>query len=144
MLPTTSRYRAFWPTDLQEVDRLFDSFFVRPGLERTAWSPRADLYETDEEFRVELDLPAFEAADVNLTVERGVLTIRGEREVEAESEESDYHVRERYVGNFTRRFSLPRNIDAEHVEAKLENGVLSVLLPKAAEAKPRQIEVSVK
>lgn len=91
-----------------------------------------------------LDTPAFEAADVHVTVERGVLTIRGERAVEAEREGADYHVRERYVGNFTRRFSLPTNIDAEHIEAKLENGVLSVLLPKAAEAKPRQIEVTVK
>ncbi len=73
-----------------------------------------------------------------------MLTIRGERETETEREEAEYHVRERYVGSFARRFALPRNIDAEQVEAKLENGVLSVLLPKAAEAKPRQIEVSVR
>ena len=144
MLPTTSRVRAFWPTDLPEMDRLLDSFFVRPGFQPSAWSPRADLYETDDEFRVELDLPAFDASDVHLTVERGVLQIRGERDVTTEREEADYHVRERHTGNFSRRFALPRNIDTDRVEAKLENGVLSVLLPKAAEAKPKQIEVSVK
>ena len=142
MLPTTNRVRMFWP-DAQEMDRLFEGFF-RPGAQPTSWTPRADLYETDDDFNVELDLPAYGADDVEVTVERGVLTVRGERTTETEREGADYHVRERYLGSFVRRFKLPSNVDAGNVEAGLENGVLSILLPKAAEAKARQIEVSVK
>lgn len=145
MLPTTSnRFRSLWPSDLLEVDRLFDNLFTRPSVEWTGWRPRADLFETADDFRVELDLPGFAPGDVSVTVDRGVLTITGERSDVVEKEGENCHVRERRVGKFTRSFSLPSNLDAQQVKANLENGVLTILLPKLAEAKPRQIEVDVK
>ncbi len=146
MLPTTiNRLRTLWPTDISyELDRLFDDFYTHPAVEWTGWRPRADLFETDDDYRLQLDLPGFRVEDVNVTVDRGMLTISGEREMVAEKEGENYHVRERHVGKFARGFSLPTHLDAEHVKANLENGVLTVLLPKLAEAKPKQIEVVVK
>ncbi len=146
MLPTRiNRLRTFWPTDIAcELDRLFDDFYTRPAVEWTGRRSRADLFETDDDYRLELDLPGFRVEDVSVTVDRGMLTISGERGMVAEKEGENYHVRERHVGKFVRSFSLPTHIDAEHVKANLENGVLTVLLPKLAEAKPKQIEVAVK
>ena len=145
MLPTTiNRFRTLWPADLFEMDRLFEDLLTRHSAEWTGWRPSADLYETDDDFRLELELPGFDAGDVHVTVDRGMLTVTGERTVESEREGENCHVRERHEGKFARGFPLPTNVDAEAVKADLENGVLTVLLPKLAEAKPRQIEVAVK
>lgn len=145
MLPTTiNRFRTFWPAELLDMDRLFEDVFARPSVEWTGWRPRADLFETDDDFRVELELPGFDVAHVNVTVDRGMLTVSGERTVETEREGENCHVRERHVGKFARGFPLPANVDAENVKANLEGGVLTVLLPKLAEEKPKQIKVAVK
>ena len=144
MLPTRiNRFRAVRPADLFEIDRLFDEVFPRPSAQWRGWRPPADLYETDDGFRVELELPGFDVSDVQVTVERGVLTVTGERAVETEQEYQSCHARERRVGSFARGFQLPDNVDTENVRANLENGVLKVLLPKRADAKPKRIEVAV-
>ena len=144
MLPTRiNRFRTLWPAELIEVDRLFDDVLTHPSTRQKGWIPSADLYETSDEFRVELDLPGFDVADVNVTVERGMLTVTGVRALETEREGENCHARERRVGKFEHGFPLPDNVDAEKVRASLERGVLKVLLPKLAEAKPKQIEVTV-
>lgn len=106
--------------------------------------PAADLFETDEEFVLELELPGLGREDIEVTVEKGILTVSGQRSTETEEERGErhtYHVRERSYDRFSRSFSLPHSVTHEQVDAQFENGMLTVRLPKAAEAKPRRIEV---
>ena len=148
MLPTLRRTpriaRRSFPTLRFDVDRMFEDFFGRPVYDWTGAGPLADLYETDDEYVVELDLPGWDRKDIDVTVEQGVLSIRGEKTQETEEELNAYHVRERGMASFQRSFTLPHTIDPNAVNAKFENGVLRVQLPKMAEAKARRIEVSVK
>lgn len=158
MLPTlrgnqswapTARFGTF-PGAGYEIDRLFENFLARAVDNWTTMTPAADLFETDEAFVVECELPGYNLQDVEVTVEQGVLTISGQRTVQAqadgegEAEVPHYHLRERGVGRFSRSFSLPHTIDANRVQATLENGILRAVLPKAEEAKARRIEVRVK
>jgi HSP20 family protein len=88
-----------------------------------------------------MDLPGFTSEDVDVTVEKGVLTIHGERALESEDAEGTYHLRERSWGKFSRSFSIPHTIESESVDAGFRSGVLTIKLPKAAEAKARKIEI---
>lgn len=148
MLPTLSirpnavlRRGTDWTSDMS---RLFDELFgFAPRLSTwSAWTPAADLYETDDEFVLEIEMPGFNREDIEVTVERGILTVSGQRAGEAQDgERATYHVRERSFERFSRSFSLPQSVDAEHVDAEYRSGILRVRLPKIAEAKPRQISV---
>lgn len=145
MLPTLSfprtavRRGTDWSTD---VNRFFDEFFTPRLSTWSAWTPAADLYETDDEFVLEMEMPGFNKDDIEVTVEHGILSVSGRRTAEREEgERLTYHVRERSYDRFNRSFSLPRSVDAEHVNAEYRNGILRVTLPKLAEAKPRQIAV---
>lgn len=145
MLPTTrstarepaALSRRFFP----EIDYLFDEFLTRPAASRAAWRPATDLHETDEEFVLRMDLPGFEHEDIELTVEKNILTVSGRRAAEEVEEETNFHLRERSSERFSRSFALPRSVEADEVQARFANGVLTVHLPKVAEAKPRRIEV---
>ncbi|MDE2880008.1 Hsp20/alpha crystallin family protein [Candidatus Palauibacter soopunensis] len=101
----------------------------------------ADLYETEEGYGLELELPGFNEAEIDITVDRGVLTISGARAEEGEEKGRTYHVRERRNERFTRSFSLPASIRGESVAAHLNAGVLTVELPKSPEAKPHRVTV---
>lgn len=125
-----------------EIDRLFADFFERPSGDFGRFTPPADLYETDEAYEVEMELPGFSRDDVQVTIEQGMLTISGRR-AEERTENENYHLRERSVGRFSRGFSLPASIEADQVEARFDEGLLRVTLPKAAEARTRKIEVDV-
>lgn len=125
-----------------EIDRLFADFFERPSGDFGRFTPPADLYETDEAYELEMELPGFSRDDVQVTIEQGMLTISGRRTVER-AEDENYHLRERSVGRFSRGFSLPASIEADRVEARFDEGLLRVTLPKAAEARTRKIEVDV-
>lgn len=150
MLPTSTRRPATalrrgenWAS---EMNRLFDEFLgYTPRLATwSAWTPAADLFETNDEFVLEMELPGFNIDDIEVTVERGILTVSGRRTAEVESgngERINYHVRERSFDRFSRSFSLPQTVNADHVDAEYRNGILRVTLPKVAEAKPRQIAV---
>ena len=107
----------------------------------TPSGPEADFYETENEFVLEMDLPGFQQDDVELTVEKGVLSISGERTIERDEEKGNYHLRERSWGKFSRSFSIPHTIDADGVEAEFNKGVLTVKMPKAAEALARKIQI---
>lgn len=143
-LPTRRRstnvFRPF-PELRWDVDRLFDEMFTRPTFSVAPGAPEADFYETENDFVLEMDLPGFTHDDVDVTVEKGVLSIAGERTFEREEDEGTYHLRERTWGKFSRSFSIPHTIEDEGVDASFHKGVLTVKLPKAAEAKARRIEI---
>ncbi len=149
MLPTI-RYRAPAVRDRLhsglDFDRLIDGFFgpaFAPSIVTPA-SSAANLYETDEQFVLELEVPGFTSEDIEVTMERGVLTVSGSHENGSENEGAKYHVRERSFERFSRAFRLPESVSSEGVLAELDSGVLTVRLQKAAEAKPRRVEITAK
>lgn len=108
------------------------------------WMPPTDVVESDKELTLTAELPGLELKDIDISVDEGVLTVRGEKvEEKAEEEEKKYHVFERTYGAFQRSFTLPRSVDPTKISAEFVKGVLTVHMPKAAEAKPkgRKIEV---
>jgi HSP20 family protein len=107
------------------------------------WAPSVDISEDDKEWLVQADLPEVKKEDVKVTVENGVLCITGERKFEKEEKGRKYHRVERSYGNFVRSFTLPEGADHARVAAEFKDGVLKVHLPKAAQAKPKSIEVKV-
>lgn len=121
----------------REVDRLFDDLFrgnlpsLGLGRSLSAW-PNVELGETDREIRVTAEVPGMSEKDVELLVEDGVLTIRGEKKSETEDKERGYS--ERYYGRFERRIALPSNVDEHGANATFRDGVLTVTLPKCPEA----------
>jgi len=131
---------------LQErVNRLFvgtlGPFRGEEALSR--WAPPVDIYETEQEIVLKADLPEVKLEDVDIRVENNTLTVKGERRMENEVKEDNYHRVERYYGGFARTFSLPNTVDAEKIRADYNDGVLRITMPKREEAKPKQIKVSV-
>ena len=107
------------------------------------WSPLVDVFEDQDGITLKVELPEVEAKDVELLVEGNTLTLRGERKLENEQRRDGYHRIERTYGSFTRTFTLPDTVDAEHIRAESRDGVLRIALPKKAETKPRQIKVGI-
>lgn len=144
---------ASWPSDLtgfqREMNRLFDNFF-RSGMSEdtsttmSVWTPAVDIAEFDNEYRVKVELPGVNKNDVRITLESNILTIKGEKKQEKESKGQETHRIERVYGAFQRSFTLPTTVQADRIDAVFNDGVLTVTLPKAEEAKPKQIEVKVK
>ena len=129
----------------QEVDRVFDlPFFGRESSRSTHWTPAIDLHQDKEALFVHVELPGMKKEDVTLSLHEGVLTLSGERRP-AQADDLKTTVRnERFFGRFERSVTLPTPADSARVSAAYENGILTVTLPKAEAAKPRQIEISVK
>jgi HSP20 family protein len=124
----------------REIDRLFEDTFARDG---SSFTPAVDIKENDNEIRLDLELPGLKPEDVEITAENGVLTVRGEKNVERkEGDESRYQIIERAYGTFMRTFQLPQGIDSDQIEAEFNNGVLSLHIPKAALPQPKRIEIS--
>jgi HSP20 family protein len=123
----------------REIDRLFEDTFARDG---NAWTPAVDIKETNNDLRLDLELPGLKPEDVELTAENGVLTIRGEKRSERkEGEENRYHLVERSYGSFMRSFTLPKGVDENQIQADFENGILSIHIPKAALPQPKRIQI---
>jgi HSP20 family protein len=106
------------------------------------WVPSADISESDSDLVFTLDVPGLEKEEISISVDNGVLTVTGERKLE-ETESHDRHRVERWYGKIQRSFRLPRTVDAEKITATLKNGVLTLVVPKKEEAKPREIPVSI-
>ncbi|HEY6090318.1 MAG TPA: Hsp20/alpha crystallin family protein [Gemmatimonadaceae bacterium] len=124
----------------REIDRLFEDTFARDG---NSWTPAVDIKENDSEIRLEVELPGLNPGDVEITAENGVLTVRGEKRVERkEHDETRFQVVERVYGSFMRTFQLPQGIDEDQIKAEFNNGVLTLLIPKAALPQPKRIEIS--
>ncbi len=147
-----ARELATWPSDLfgiqREMNRMFNNFFhgdIKDGdLALSSWTPAVDISEHDGEYVVKVELPGVAKDDVKLTLESNILTIRGEKKQEKESKEENYHRIERSYGSFQRSFTLPTTVKGDKIDAVYKDGILTVSLPKAEEAKPKQIEVKVK
>ena len=105
------------------------------------WRPAVDIKEDTDRFVITADLPGVDPKDIEITMENGVLSIKGERNAEVRDEKEGYKRVERVSGTFYRRFSLPDSADAERIEANGKNGVLEVVLPKHDKVQPRKIEV---
>ncbi len=131
--------------DLQrEVDDIFDQFFGRTrgdGSSSAVWAPQTDLSETDDAFRIRLDVPGLEKDDININLQNNTLTVSGSRSSERTEEEEEYVRVERAFGNFHRTFTLPDAVDAENIEAAYDSGVLTIHVPKTEESTRRQIEI---
>jgi HSP20 family protein len=108
------------------------------------WAPAVDIYETEKEIVLKADLPGINLADVDISLNNNVLSVRGERRFEKEVKEDSYHRVERAYGNFVRTFTLPNTVNSELIEASYDAGVLRITMPKREEARPKQIKVSVK
>ena len=122
-----------------ELDRLFDDIWRGIGIARAAneggdFAPRVDISETDEEYRVTAELPGLEEKDFEISLEGDVLTLKGEKKSEHEAKGEGYTYVETSSGSFQRAFRLPVEVDPEAVKATFKNGVLTVTLPKPAEA----------
>ena len=106
------------------------------------WVPAVDIKEEDDRYLLHADIPGVKPEDIEITMENGQLSIRGERKREEKEEKEGYRRVERQHGVFARRFALPEDADAEAISAHGEHGVLEVVIPKRAEAKPKRIEVT--
>lgn len=114
----------------------------RSSIVTSNWTPAVDIKEEDERFVLQADIPGVEPKDIEVTMEDGVLTIKGERRHEKEDQANGYRRVERSYGTFYRRFSLPDSANAEGVTAKGKDGVLEVVIPKHEKVQPRRITVS--
>lgn len=152
---TLTRFAPFG-TALSDVtvlqNRLNSIFndFARPNTEGNSESlamgnfvPAVDVYEDAHKLVLKLEVPGIRLEDLKINVEGRTLTVRGERKFEAEEKEENFHRIERRFGSFTRAFTLPQTVDTEAIEATSTDGVLSIVLAKKPESKPKQIEVKV-
>jgi HSP20 family protein len=130
----------------EEVNRLFSTNLTRAfgdeGIGRGAWAPSVDIYENKDQIVLEAELPGMKQENFDLSVEKNVITLRGERKFEKTDETDNYHRVERSYGSFTRSFTLPQTVSAEGATAEYNNGVLRVTLPKREETKARRIQVT--
>ena len=128
----------------RDLERLFNGPYESGDDSRSSlveWVPAVDIREEDKQFVLHADLPGVDPKDIEVTLEKGVLTLRGRRESEAREEKDGYRRVERVAGEFYRRFSLPDTADSQSVKAKYVNGVLEVVIPKQPSVLPRRIKV---
>ena len=134
-----------WSNLKDELNSFFDmpfwSGFGRTGQLFTGWSPALDLYESGDHLTAVVELPGMRKEDIDISLHDGTLTVSGERKRESNNGEKAQRT-ERYVGTFRRSIALPTRVDASKVSATYQDGILKVTLPKAEEAKPKQIKVS--
>jgi HSP20 family protein len=131
----------------EAMDRLFDESFIRPGgsLMAEGFDNLAlDVQTKDDEYIVYANVPGLKPEDLRLEIVNNTVTIRGEVKEEQKTERENYLLQERRYGQFSRSFSVPTPLDAAKAEAEIENGVLTLRLPKAEEARPKAITVKVK
>ncbi|GAB2570662.1 Hsp20/alpha crystallin family protein [Dyella jejuensis] len=146
---TTSR-NAIWDTTAtlpSDIRQMFDRFFQQgesdaSNVVTSQWAPRVDIKEEDQRFVIFVDVPGIDPANIEVSMEKGVLTIKGERTVEKNEQGGRFTRVERAHGSFHRRFSLPDSADAENVSANGRHGVLEIVIPKKAETAPRRITIN--
>ena len=132
-----------FPTGVRLFQDAVSRLLSEPAASRP-WAPPVDILETENELVLKADIPDVNQKDIDIQVENGTLTLKGERKFEKrENGKEGYHRLERSYGSFVRCFSLPDTVDSEKVAAEYRNGVLTVTLPKKEVAKPRSIKVQV-
>ena len=131
----------------REMDDLWSRFIGETSPQRRAsgeWYPSVDLSETKDGFTVKAELPGLNAKDVDVSLSVNILTIKGERKKEEEKKDEHHHYVERSYGSFQRSFQLPVEVKSDKIEATFDKGILKITLPKAEEAKKKEIEIKVK
>lgn len=130
----------------REMDDLMTRFFGDEGNGETltTWAPRVDVEETEKEVLIKTDLPGVDPKNVEIAIENGVLSIRGERKEEREEKKKNYHRVERFMGTFYRAIPLPPGVDADKVTATSSQGVVTITIPKKPEVQPKKIVVTPK
>lgn len=107
------------------------------------WAPAVDIKEEDDRYVIHADIPGVPPEDIDISMEQGVLTIKGERHHESEQDKEGYHRIEREHGTFMRRFALPKNVDSEQISASSKDGVIELVLPKARQQEqPKRINIA--
>jgi HSP20 family protein len=145
--------RSDWDPALQlssslrdEIDRLFGtplSWFENGSQPFSGgWVPALDVYEDKDHVFVRAEVPGMKKEEIDISLHEGVLTLSGERKLEKEYEKAENHRTERFVGRFQRSITLPAPVDSAKVRATYKDGILAITLPKAEEAKPKQIPVN--
>jgi len=145
---TPGRRITGWP-DMSDIEKeIFSNFPMWFGKTAESmgdtWTPSVDIIEKDDSWVFKAELPEVNPDDVHVTVEEGILSIKGSRKFEEEVSEGNYTRFERHYGSFERRFSLPSGIDSENITANYRHGVLTLSVPKKEEAKPKPIKIEVK
>ena len=138
----------------RELNKMFNSFENRFGISRNkdeeneyqnaVWMPLTDIYEDKDKYTLKLDLPGIKKDDVKISFVDGRLSISGERIQESEHKDSKCHRIERSFGRYYRSFNLPENVQSDKINAEFKDGQLSISVPKAEEANPKEIEIKVK
>jgi HSP20 family protein len=133
----------------REMDRMFDEMtksfsLARPAIGLGVMAPRVDLKETDGALEVQAELPGVAEKDIEVQLNDGVLTIKGEKKQEREEKEKGWYLMERSFGSFLRQIPLPVEVDEDKVEAKFDKGVLHITLPKSAKAEAKTKKIAVK
>ena len=127
----------------ERFERLFEAPMRRGALETRGWGPLVDMIDGKDEILVKAELPGVKKEDIHVSVTGDVLTIEGERRSEEEVKEEDYYCCEQSYGKFYREISLPVGIDKEKIKSSHKDGILEIHLPKAEEAKPKELEIKV-
>lgn len=138
----------------REFNRMFRNLTNRFGFgngddidreyENAVWSPLSDIYEDQDNYVLTMDLPGIRKEDVKISYADGQLNISGDRKQEKESKNGTYHRMERNYGKYFRTFTLPKKIKVDKIDAEFKDGQLTITVPKADEAKPKQIDIKVK
>jgi HSP20 family protein len=143
----------------REIDRVFENFhpmawhlpFARSALELAwphegAWSvtPAVDVSEKEKQYEITAELPGMDEKDIDIKFANGMLTIKGQKKEEKEEREKDYYISERRYGSFMRSFQVPEGVDTSKIEASFAKGVLTVTMPKSADAQKNEKKITVK
>lgn len=130
----------------REFNDMFDRFWsgALEPMQFGKWTPAVDISETGESVLVQAEVPGLEPAEIDVSLEGNVLTIRGEKKDQREEKGENFHRVERQYGTFIRSIQLPTEVVADQVTASFKNGVLEVRLPKSEEAKPKRVAIDVK
>ena len=132
------------------INRLFDEslsrskFFDKENLTSGFWSPSVDIYETESDIVLKAELPEMDQKDIHINIENNVLTLKGERKLDKETKEENYHRIECSYGSFSRSFSLPNAVEVEKIKAQYKDGVLKINMPKKNDKKTKKVDVEIK
>lgn len=162
--PTVKEAASSWApfeTLRHEIDRLFESFagpsglfplgrsalsreLPWPRLNGLAIAPSVDIAAKDDQYEITAELPGLDEKDIDVSLANGALTIKGEKKEEKEEKGKDYYLSERRYGSFARSFAVPEGVDIDKIQATFSKGVLSIKLPKTAEARKSEKKIQVK
>ena len=108
-----------------------------------SWMPRSDIMENDKNFEINADIPGVKKSDIKISVEKGVLSISGYKEIKREEQTENFHRIERFNGDYSRSFHLPDIVETEEIKASYDNGVLTIIIPKRIEAVKKEVLINI-